>query len=62
MSAPRKTIDLPFTPEQVRDGTARQDVVSFTVPASGRRYNIHLDDWASIQLHMEIANAARQQR
>lgn len=31
--------------------------VSFTVPASGRRYNINLDDWASIQIHMGIAAA-----
>lgn len=29
--------------------------VSFTVPASGRRYKIHVEDWASIRLHMEIA-------
>lgn len=31
--------------------------VSFTVPASGRRYTIHVDDWPSIKLHMEIAEA-----
>ncbi len=24
MSEPRRTIDLPFTPEEVRDGTARE--------------------------------------
>ncbi len=31
--------------------------VSFTVPESGRRYKIHVEDWASIKLHMEVADA-----
>lgn len=55
----KTTIDLPFTPEDVRSGKARSEAVSFTVPASGRRYQIHIDDWESIKLHMAIADAAR---
>lgn len=46
-------------PEDVRSGKARSDAVSFTVPASGRRYQIHIEDWESIKLHMAIADAAR---
>lgn len=33
--------------------------ISFTVPASGRRYTIHVEDWESIKVHIEIATAAR---
>lgn len=44
--------------ETLADEGRKDQSLSFTVPASGRRYTIWMEDWKAICAHIVIARAA----